>query len=235
MLLDLDLDREGVTEAAEVAKRSDLSALDFQRAKERFAVFEDEIQKMHLEAKVFEVKDDRSAQAATALVGSVSKVVKRIEAERKRIVGPADMFVRAVNAFVKVFRDILQETERVLKKKIGDFAYQKELERRENERNLQEAARKQQEELDRLADEKKVERITIAQPVLPEKKEPIRAEGVSASTRMVWDYEVIDLESVPRSYLMINKQAVVLAIKGGIREISGIRIFEKPAVTVRGL
>jgi hypothetical protein len=50
---------------------------------------------------------------------------------------------------------------------------------------------------------------------------------------MEWDYKVADISLVPRDYLILNEKAVKAAIKGGILNIPGLEIFEKPAVSVR--
>jgi hypothetical protein len=52
--------------------------------------------------------------------------------------------------------------------------------------------------------------------------------------RMLWTFEVIDKAKVPIEYLYVDEQVVRQAITGkdGLREIPGLRIFEKPSVSL---
>ena len=49
----------------------------------------------------------------------------------------------------------------------------------------------------------------------------------------VWTYELDDLSKVPREYLMLDDKKVKDKIKKGIREIEGIKIYEKQSVNMR--
>jgi len=68
--------------------------------------------------------------------------------------------------------------------------------------------------------------------------EPLRIQGDYGATAYVtrsWSFEVIDLDEVPRSYLALDAERVRAAItKEGVREIPGLRIFEREELRVRG-
>jgi hypothetical protein len=57
--------------------------------------------------------------------------------------------------------------------------------------------------------------------------------GNKASASVKWRGEVVDLEKVPRQYLMVNQRAIDAAIAGGVREIPGVRIFEEVRTAIR--
>ena len=56
---------------------------------------------------------------------------------------------------------------------------------------------------------------------------------VAATARTVWRHRVVDLEKVPRAYLMVNDAAIKAAIAGGMRSIEGVEIFEDVVTAIR--
>lgn len=62
-------------------------------------------------------------------------------------------------------------------------------------------------------------------------KAPTKLAGVS--TRRTWKFEVVKPYDVPREYLKINEQAIRSAVSDGVRDISGVRVFEEESVVVR--
>jgi hypothetical protein len=51
-------------------------------------------------------------------------------------------------------------------------------------------------------------------------------------TRQVWDFEIVDLDKVPRDYMAVLSPVVREAIQLGVREIPGLRIFSKTSVSI---
>lgn len=52
--------------------------------------------------------------------------------------------------------------------------------------------------------------------------------------RKVWRFAITDARLVPREYLTIDQPTVNEAIRGGAREIPGLRIFEEEILAARG-
>lgn len=48
-----------------------------------------------------------------------------------------------------------------------------------------------------------------------------------------WSWEIEDLNLIPRDYLCLDEKKVSEAVKQGIRNILGIKIFEKEEITMR--
>jgi len=57
-------------------------------------------------------------------------------------------------------------------------------------------------------------------------------EGVT-SIRKTWTYEIIDESKIPLSFCEPSQKKIDAAIKAGVRDISGLRIFEKASVVSR--
>ena len=59
-------------------------------------------------------------------------------------------------------------------------------------------------------------------------EEPIALEKEDVTkTRKVWDYEVVGFEKVPHEFLSIDSGAVRRAISSGVRDIAGIKIYQR--------
>jgi len=219
--------------AAMKIRKSDHS-LNAELAKKKFAIFEDKIRKVLLEVRKFEVKTEDDCKDLTEALGQASKLRNSLDEKRKEIIKDADGFVRSINAFVKSFRDTLLTVDREGKKKIGDFTYKLEMKRREDQKAMEDEQARQQEEINKAAKKKHIEPVTLPTMVAPQKKGPVRSgSGASSSTRMVWTFEVVSMEKVPRKYLMLDTHCIKKAIDAGIRSIEGLRIYEKPQVSVR--
>jgi hypothetical protein len=58
------------------------------------------------------------------------------------------------------------------------------------------------------------------------------AVGV-ASVQTTWTFEVVDAASVPPTYLTADTVAIGRAVRGGVREIPGVRIFARESIAGR--
>ena len=206
---------------------------DLETTKAQFQKYEDQIEGWTGKAKDLEIKDDTTNETATEMLAQVAGIIKDLDKHRKAVIAEPDRYVRDVNAFVRRFKVKLDGIVKDLKGKVGTYAYNLELVRREEERLMQEAADKKQKELDAQAKKADVEPVEMPKMVAPVKQDPVRTDSGTASTRMEWTYEITDFDKIPRQYLIINPPSVKLAIKSGIREVPGLRIFERPVVTVR--
>jgi hypothetical protein len=74
---------------------------------------------------------------------------------------------------------------------------------------------------------------TVVAPVVQETPKITRTEGGSASQRKAWTFEVIDAGAIPREFLMVDEAQIRDAVKMGVREIPGVRIFEETKVIFR--
>jgi len=135
-----------------------------------------------------------------------------------------------------------REEARKLQEKIDAEA---RAQREEAERKAREAAERlkgEQDEAARALLQKTIEdEIAASQVQAPQVVVPVvaaqptvtRTETGSGHVRMVWEVEVIDAALVPRKYLSVDEKAIRADVKAGIREIPGVKIFEKPVMAIR--
>lgn len=191
------------------------------------------IEEMKEQADAHQVVDDGSYKNAIAMAGQAKELVKKLEKTRKEIISEPDSFVRQVNKFVKSFKDQLEQIETGLKRKIEAHARRLEQERREKERKAREEAERVQAELNKKAEESGTDPVEVAPPVVEQPKVTRAETGAAVHMRKEWTWELEDIKQVPAEYLEVKKTAVNQAVKAGIREIPGIKIYETEKAVLR--
>jgi len=207
---------------------------DMAAVKKRFAPYRAEIERMKAAAQAHEVADEDGAKNAVAMAGEAKRLVKEIEARRKEIVDGPNRFVKAVNGFCKDFTGPLRDAEDLLKRKIGQYRYKVELERRKQEEAIRKANEELQKKLEAEAEAAGVEAPKVTPMPVPRRETVTRAEtGAAAHIRKVWKAEITDSALVPREYCEPSMKLIDRAVRMGVREIPGVRIFEDVSTVLR--
>jgi len=192
-----------------------------------------EIMGLQATAEALLVQNDSQATEAVTLLGKLKKVANRIEKERKYIVEVPNAFVKKVNNFTKSISSPLQAAEKALKGKIATFQYQLELERRKREEQVRKAQAGLQERLNAEAAKSNTAPVQIIDIPIKEEKPIIRTEQGSASIRKAWKGEITDASQVPFQFCSPDQRKIDEAVKGGLREIPGVRIYEHITTVIR--
>lgn len=201
--------------------------LSLEVIKPSFALFVEQIRVLDFDAGAIVVKDSASVELAVTMGGQAKKVEKLIEEKRKEAIREPSEFVKSVNGFCKQFTEKLSSVQGILKKKIGDYQYRVEIERRQAEAAAQQAARDLQIKLDTEAKEKGVTAPTVVTPVIPEQKTTVRTETGTTSYQVKrWVAQIMDATLVPREYCEPSQRLIDQAVKMGIRDIPGVQIEE---------
>ncbi len=202
-----------------------------------FALYEKEITKWEGEAKVLEVRDDESRGQAAMLGGAAAQLIKKLDAERKRILEPYAAFTKSLNAFVAGFTDRLQAISTTTKGKERRFVEIQEMARREAEKKAQEAADKLQAKINKDAAKKGIEPIQVQAPIIPSAPTKIRTDsGTISYSVKTWKAELVNPDNpadVPREYCSPDMKKINQAVKEGVREITGVKIWEDEDIRYR--
>jgi len=208
--------------------------LDLEGAKQDFEPYRQKIAVMKAQAEALTVDSDESEQAAVESAAQAKRLLKALDDERKRVIADPDAFVRSVNAFVRVFRKPLDSLVGTFRQKIGDFQYQKELERRKLQKRMEEESVRLKAKMAAEAKESGVEPSPIMPVPAPKPDSTTRTEsGATASIRTKWTNEVLDASVVPREYCSPDQKKINQAIALGVRAIAGIKIYEQPITVLR--
>lgn len=210
------------------------TSLDLEAAKKRFQPYLDIVHEMVQASQELTVNNQNTAKEAVENAAEAKRLFKKIEETRKKLIAPAQNFVKGINAFAKTFTDPLGQVENQYKMKIGQYQHQVELERRKAE----EAARKAQEELQARLDKEaqaagveapKVTPIPIKTPTGPTRGE----SGAAAYSRQVWRVEVLEPDKVDRMFCSPDIKKLQEAVDAGIREIAGCRVYQHTITSLR--
>lgn len=166
------------------------------------------------QAMALVVDDEASHQLAGEACRYVKAQIKALEDKRKSVTSPLLAVKREIDSWFKPVVSQWQAAEADLKAKMLAHAHK-----------VAEANREAQ--LAAVAADSPEEAVEALQTITDKPK----AEGVHTVKR--WRYEVIDLGSVPEGYLAVDDAEVKAAIKEGIREIPGLRIYQDESLAVR--
>lgn len=191
------------------------------------------IDEMADQATALQITDEGSYKLAIDMAAQARRLNKKLEEARKEKIKEQDAFVRSVNKFVKPFKDRLASIDTDLKQKISVHARKLEQERREAERKAKAEAEQIQKELNKRASESGTEAVEVAAPVVPQQRVTRSDSGAAVHTRKKWTWELEDIKQVPAEYLEVKATAVNQAVKAGIRQIPGIRVFETEEAVLR--
>ena len=214
-----------------------------------------EIERMKAQAKAHVVTDEQSSNEAITMAGQAKKIASALEKERKRVIEKPGEFVKSVNNLAKAFKDSLDDIDRTLKNGIQKHLIKVQMEQREAQERARKAAAEVQRELDARAAELQSQREADARTaiaagntpeVIPDVVAPIveaavvpvqkvfRSEtGSSVHLRKDWVWDVLDISLVPGKYLVVDKVSINQAVKSGIREIPGVRIYEVETAVIK--
>ncbi len=180
------------------------------------------------------VVDAAGVVKATEILSTIATVKKKAEEQRKILVQPLQQKEKEINQAFKEALAPLVTADTVLRGKIQDYhAYQEKL-RLEEEERLRKLAEKEQKRLEKKAEKRgETPPPPMPIPIVPQVAKTVKTEAGSASIKTYWTWELVDINKVPREYMELNEKAVNMAVKMGIREIPGIRIFQTQTVAVR--
>lgn len=155
------------------------------------------------------ITDLSAARDAVAYACKARDVCDKIDLARKEITKQARDFTAEVNDFAKKFTEPLKKVAEIIKEKIDNFKAQQ-------------------------IEESSVMSIMSDVPVLTyDDMSKIRSREGSLSEQTIIDYEVTDLNIVPRQFLMVNDALVKQSLKDGNRNIPGMRIITSSKTVLR--
>lgn len=200
-------------------------------------------------AKSIVVNDAVSYDNTVLFLKEISQKKKDFKAQRDKYVKPMKDSIKAIDEKLQEPIKLLKKMEMIVRETLNN--YLAEVNRREQERialekkKAEEEALRKMEELERIktqageydeVTQKAIERtIDNEQNKIVEattKQEKINLSTSGASVSMVWDFEIIDKAQIPLEFLKVDETAIRDAIRAGQREINGVKIFQKPQLSL---
>lgn len=204
-----------------------VNILSLERVKPQFEDFKKNALQILADAQAVEITDADRQEFAVSLGGSASKLIKKVEAQRKDVTQNAEDFVAAVKNIAALIVEPLKKAVLITKEKNNQYTAKLELERREAEQKANEAAKKLQAEIDAGAAKAGVPAPQVVAPSIPKTETKVRTEsGTTAYTVSRWVGTIDNPGDVPREYCTPDIKLINDAIKQGVREIKGVTIKE---------
>lgn len=174
------------------------------------------------------VSDSESFNTAAETIALLKRMASLVEDHRTEEVAPLNKQVKEINARYKAISSKIDPLVEMLNRSMGAYRQrviaEEEAKRREEEkirRKAEEAARKAAEQGKPLPPPPPPPPPVIGQP-----KAAATTFG-TVSMRSEWKWELVDLDKVPRKYLVLNEALLTKLVRAGERSIAGVRIYEE--------
>lgn len=182
-------------------------------------------------ADLIVIEDDATESQASEAMLRIQKFHKDADADRAEKKAPFFAMGNRIDDVYRPFLSSFMGAIDIIKDKIKNWRIKKEEIRKRLEAEEQERYRREIVE----ASEHPLSGPAVVQPapaILPAQK-ATRSEAGTVSERKFWTFEIVDPMQIPRAYLMIDEKAIRAAVKAGVRDIPGVRIFEDIQISGR--
>jgi len=203
------------------------------------------------------VNDNDNLKYAKELAKISKNIKTTIEEKRKELTAPLLTKQREYKKFADDLTAELDKATKQLREQILNYEQEQERKRQEEfkkieaekERLRQETIKKeleiqaannilQDEEIapeiaTQFIEEKQAEIKKAEQEQIDLSRQELLLKTEKPSIRKIWDWELVDINSVPIYFLQLNPTAIKQAMSEGIREIAGLRIYQKEISVIR--
>jgi len=169
-------------------------------------------------AESLEMDNEAAFHKITAMYAQSKEWEKLIEFLRKQANAPDQSRINARNDKAKEVMFHLKKIQEIAKSKSASY-----------QERLEDIKRQEEEKMRAAVALLELEEV----PYIPPAEKTQRGDGATAYTRTVRKFRIVDEEKVERKYLKIDEEAIERAIKLGLRELSGVEIFEEKETILR--
>ena len=215
------------------------------------------VQPIEIKARVYlnkvneaKIENEADKENAVIFLKEITEYKKAIKRQKEELSASAKKELADIKEKFNEPENFVAEAEEIVRAKINHFLNEQkakiEAEALAMKQKAEDEAIKRAEELEALksgageydavtrkamieAIEAKQNKIIDATAI----KNNINQSSSNSIVRNIWNFKVVDLSKVPVEYLQINSVAVRDAIKSGVREISGLDIFQECSVAIK--
>lgn len=211
-----------------------------------------QIESFRIEERVksIEVTDAISYDSAVMFLKEISQKKKDFKSQRDKYVKPMKDSIKAIDEKLQAPIKLLEKMEDIVRITLNN--YLAEVQKREQERLALEKKKAEDEalrEIENLENMKaqageydEVTQKAIQRTIENKQNNLIEATATdtkvnlstdNATVSMVWDFEILDKSQIPLEYLKVDEVAIRSAIRAGERTINGVKIYQKPQISLR--
>ena len=190
------------------------------------------------EATALEITTASEKMDATNISGALQELSKQVKTKCESFLEPFKKITSAINGPKKRIMEAATTAKNIVNQKIFQYKKQEEINQARQQKIIDEQTAQLQKKLKAQAAELKIEAPRVAPIKAPKPVTIVRGDsGASVYTRKGWKCEIVDPDKVPfalkgkdgkeRFRLCIPSMKLLnQAVKMGVREIPGCRIFE---------
>jgi hypothetical protein len=184
------------------------------------------------QANSIEITDDESDVVAAEFLAQVKTARKRVDELRHWFTDPLEAQKKAIIARFKATDAPLEQAQKIVGGKHIAYTRAKEEAARKEQERLRKLAEARQERAVKRAEEKGLEAPVpvIPMPTIEAPPKTIHTAAGAVTTRKVWRHEVVDFAALPEEYKVADEVKLGKVVRAGVREIPGVRIFEEMVV-----
>jgi len=196
------------------------------------------------EAMNYKITTPVKYSSAAMVLKQIKEKSKIIEAKRKSLTSPIDEAKKRIMDFFRKPLELLAQAEEKIKDAMLDFQRAEDQKRAVEEAKARAEAEKKQKELDRKAKEAAKEfakqgdtatanAIMESVPQVQPKEIATRTPEIRGiSKKTIWRYKVIDIEKLPRGYMIpddIKLGQIARATKGTVK-VPGVEFYSEEII-----
>jgi len=205
-------------EASKIAKRIDA------KRKEVTAEASDFVKSVNGFCKDY---TDRLAEIVTITKKKIGAYQYRQELERRK---QEEAARKAAQELQDKLRREAEEMNRKAREEAARKAEEEAKARAASQAEIEAAKKKAEEE----AAKHEIHAPIVTAPVIPVQEKVTRTEtGAAAHVRRVWKAEIVNEAEIPREYMIADMKKINDAVRMGIRELPGVRIYEEVSTVFR--
>jgi hypothetical protein len=206
----------------------------------KFDIAKEQIAKLSAACSKIVIFNDENLELAEKLAKKAKEIETGIESKRKELTKPILDEKSRVDDAAKSLTNSLTTAIKEVKDKILAYKKKKEAEKQAEIQRLEEERQKKLEEIRQsMADGNQIENVEEKTKEIAELKqqalEVSNQNSISSgpTIRKTWTFEIISEDVVPVKYKSIDERKIKEAIATGIREIPGIKIYQKESITLK--
>ena len=169
------------------------------------------------------VLDQSQADEANEILTKINHGLKQIEAKRLSFTAPLNQSLKEINASFKKMVEPVKYAKDELTTRLMTWRRQEQA-RIDAERAK---AVKEEERRRKIQEAHAAKGHVVKEDITPVAKPMPFSVNDTTKVQKRWAYEVENEALVPRGYLIVNGPAITAAVRAGVRDIPGVKIYQK--------
>ena len=199
-----------------IQSTSDKPALILEPPQAKIETWKKRLDELEKKGNNIVVNSLQTQGSATDLGKEIKGILDEAEGLRTGIVKPVNDIVDRINASFGTVTVRCKASIAIIKKKILDWrAVEEERLRKEQAKAEAKAAKKGQ-----------------AAPAQQALANTAVGKNSTSSISKKWTFEIVDQKLIPDDYWQVNEKAIQFSVDAGVRQIPGVKIFQKANVRI---